>query len=413
MPEIFPFRALRPAAEAAAQIASVPYDVVNREESKALAEGNPWSFLHVVRPEIDFEDSVSPYADEVYQKASDNLKKLKSEGKMIQDSDKLFYLYRQVMGNHSQYGLVCCVKAEDYFNNIIKKHELTRKDKEADRTRHVLETNANTGPVFLTYRDNGEAKLFEEISAAKPDYDFTAPDGIQHTFWVVRDSELSANLQAQFGKLPCAYIADGHHRSAAGALAAKARAESNPEHSGDEEYNRYLAILFPHNQLKILGYNRAVKSMQGVSSEAVLEKLAELGEITPLEHAAEPEQRHYVNVYTAGKWYSLRFRKDLWESAGVVESLDVALLQNHVLSPMFGIDDPRTSENISFIGGIRGTKELEKLVDNGSHEIAFCMHPTSVEELMDIADAGEIMPPKSTWFEPKLRSGLVVHLLDD
>lgn len=413
MPEIFPFRALRPAPDAAAQIASVPYDVVNREESKSLAEGNPWSFLHVVRPEIDFDDSVSPYADEVYQKASENLKKLETEGKMIQDAEKSFYLYRQVMHSHSQYGLVCCVKAEDYFNNIIKKHELTRKDKEADRTRHVLETKANTGPVFLTYRDNGEAKLFDNISTATPDYDFTAPDGIQHTFWVVRDSELSARLQAEFGKLPCAYIADGHHRSAAGALAAKARAENNAEHSGDEEYNRYLAILFPHNQLKILGYNRAVKSMQGVSSEAVLEKLAALGEITPLEHAAEPAQRHYVNLYTAGKWYSLRFRKDLWENAGVVESLDVALLQNHVLSPMFGIDDPRTSENIDFIGGIRGTKELEKLVDSGSHEIAFSMHPTSVEELMDIADAGEIMPPKSTWFEPKLRSGLVVHLLDD
>jgi uncharacterized protein (DUF1015 family) len=413
MADIFAFRAVRPAEDQAEKVASVPYDVVNRAEAKELAGDNKASFLRVVRPEIDFDDSVSPYADEVYAKASENLQNMIQSGVLFQEKDEALYVYKQKMGEHEQYGLVACVPAQDYFDDKIKKHELTRKDKEEDRTRHVLELNANTGPVFLTYKDEGQYDVFSKAIAGKsPVYDFTAPDGIGHTVWVIEDAAEIAGIRESFVSVPCSYIADGHHRSAAGAIAARTKGEQNPNHQGDEEYTRYLAILFPHDQLKILDYNRAVKSLNGLSKDEFMAKVAEVAEVREIADLEAPAKTHEISMYIDGQWYGLTIKEELYANANVVEALDVDLLQKNVLAPVLGIDDPRTHTGIDFVGGIRGLQELKKLVDQGTHAVAFAMFPTSIQELMDIADAGEIMPPKSTWFEPKLRSGLMVHLLD-
>ena len=317
------------------------------------------------------------------------------------------------MNGREQYGLVCCVPAADYFNGIIKKHELTRADKEEDRLRHVLATNANTGPVFLTYRDQGQFDVFGAVTKRKPIYDFVSKgDGFGHTVWIIDDDAEIEAIRKSFEAVPVSYIADGHHRSAAGARAASYRAEQNPNNTGDEEYNRYLAILFPSTQLKILDYNRVLKDLNGRTPEQLMDEMKKVFDIAELDKMQSPAKQNQVNFYMGGKWYACTFKAQFLKNLGPVDSLDVALLQKLILKPLFDIDDPRTSKRIDFVGGIRGLGELVKRVDSGECACAFAMYPTTLDQLMNIADAGEIMPPKSTWFEPKLRDGLLVHSLD-
>lgn len=411
---IFPFKALRPVNPLQAKdISALPYDVMNREEAKEMAKGFPYSYLRITRAELELPDSVDAYDSKVYAHAKENLDKFIADGVIAFDKKDCLYVYRQTMNGREQYGLVCTVPAKDYFDGIIKKHELTRKDKEDDRLRHILATNSNTGPVFLTYRDEGQFALLDQIIRRKPVYDFvTEGDGFGHTVWVIDDDAEIEKIRHAFDSVPVSYIADGHHRSAAGARAAGYRASQNPDNTGTEEYNRYLAILFPSTQLKILDYNRVLKDLNGRTPEQFMEKLGEVCTVSELSAAAHPERQNMVNMYLQGKWYSCAFRPEYLQNLGPVDSLDVALLQKLVLKPLFGVDDPRTAKNIDFVGGIRGLSELEKRVDSGEWAVAFAMYPTTLDQLMAIADAGEIMPPKSTWFEPKLRDGLLVHTLD-
>lgn len=411
---IFPFKALRPVNPLQAKdISALPYDVMNREEAKEMAKGFPYSYLRITRAELELPDSVDAYDSKVYAHAKENLDKFIADGVIAFDKKDCLYVYRQTMNGREQYGLVCTVPAKDYFDGIIKKHELTRKDKEDDRLRHILATNSNTGPVFLTYRDEGQFALLDQIIRRKPVYDFvTEGDGFGHTVWVIDDDAEIEKIRHAFDAVPVSYIADGHHRSAAGARAAGYRASQNPDNTGTEEYNRYLAILFPSTQLKILDYNRVLKDLNGRTPEQFMEKLGEVCTVSELSAAAHPERQNMVNMYLQGKWYSCAFRPEYLQNLGPVDSLDVALLQKLVLKPLFGVDDPRTAKNIDFVGGIRGLSELEKRVDSGEWAVAFAMYPTTLDQLMAIADAGEIMPPKSTWFEPKLRDGLLVHTLD-
>ena len=408
---IHPFRALRPKPELAAEVSSLPYDVMNRDEAAKMAEGKPHSYLRITRSEIELPGA-SPHSKEVYEHAKLNLKKMEKEGAIFQEQKPCFYVYRQTMDGREQYGLVACVKAEDYIKGTIKKHELTRADKEEDRLKHILTTGAQTGPVFLTYRDKGQFALLKSTVKKIPVYDFTTEDGIGHTVWVVDDETTIERLRISFASLPCTYIADGHHRSAAGARAAKVREEKNFEHEGNEEYSRFLAILFPSTQLKILAYNRLVKNLNRKSPQEFLDALSKICDVEKLPSAAIPQKAKQFNLYLKGEWYSCEFLKKFYPKKNPVENLDVSLLQNLVLRPLLGIDNPRTSEQIDFVGGIRGLGELQSRVDSGECAAAFAMFPTSLDELMDIADANEIMPPKSTWFEPKLRDGLLVHLLD-
>jgi uncharacterized protein (DUF1015 family)/uncharacterized protein (DUF2062 family) len=411
---IYPFKALRPVnPESAKDISALPYDVMNREEARKMAEGLPYSYLRITRAELELPDSVDPYDSLVYAHAKENLDKFIADGVIAFDKKNCLYVYRQTMEGREQYGLVCTVPAKDYFEGTIKKHELTRKDKEDDRLRHILATNSNTGPVFLTYRDNGQFDLLKDIIAQKPVYDFvTEADGFGHTVWVIDDDDKIKAICQKFDAVPVSYIADGHHRSAAGARAAGYRASQNKNNTGDEEYNRYLAILFPSTQLKILDYNRLLKDLNGRTPEEFMKELGKICTVEELPGAAHPARQNVVNMYLQGKWYACAFKPELLENLGPVDSLDVALLQKHVLGPLFGVDDPRTAKNIDFVGGIRGLGELEKRVNSGECAVAFAMYPTTLDQLMAIADAGEIMPPKSTWFEPKLRDGLLVHTLD-
>jgi uncharacterized protein (DUF1015 family) len=408
---IHPFRALRPKPELVAKISSLPYDVMSREEAAKMAEGKPYSYLRVTRSEIELPEA-KPHCKEVYEHAKLNLKKMERDGVIFQDKEPCFYVYRQTMNDREQYGLVACVKADDYFKGSIKKHELTREDKEEDRLNHILTTGAQTGPVFLTYRDKGQFALLKPVIKKKPIYDFTSEDGIGHTVWIIDDEPTIERLRVSFASLPCTYIADGHHRSAAGARAAKAMAEANPEHQGNEEYSRFLAIIFPSSQLRILDYNRLVNDLHGKSAEEFLDALSEICNIEKLPGLAAPQKAKHFSLYLGGEWYNCEFHEKLYLKKNPVESLDVSLLQNLILEPLLGIDDPRTSKRIDFVGGIRGLGELQARVDSGECAAAFALFPTSLDELMDIADAGEIMPPKSTWFEPKLRDGILVHLLD-
>ena len=411
---IYPFKALRPVDPAQAKdISALPYDVMNREEAKAMAAGLPHSYLRITRAELELPDSVDAYDQQVYANAKENVDKCSAEGVIAFDKKDCLYIYRQTMNGREQYGLVCTVPAKDYFDNIIKKHELTRKDKEDDRLRHILATNSNTGPVFLTYRDNGQFNLLKKIISRDPVYDFvTEADGFGHTVWVIDNDQEIEEICRAFDTVPVSYIADGHHRSAAGARAAGYRASQNPNNKGDEEYNRYLAILFPSTQLKILDYNRVLKDLNGRTQEELFVELKKIFTITELAGAEHPEKQNVVNMYIGGKWYACEFKPEYLNDLGPVDSLDVALLQKLVLKPLFNVDDPRTAKNIDFVGGIRGLGELEKRVNSGECACAFAMYPTTLDQLMAIADAGEIMPPKSTWFEPKLRDGLLVHTLD-
>lgn len=407
MARIMPFHGLVPTPEKAQAVAAVPYDVVNSEEAAVLAAGNPLSFLHVSRPEIDMEPGIDLHDDRVYAKAAENFRKLCESAPLKLDAGEHLYIYRLIMGNHTQTGILGAVSATDYRNNLIKKHEKTRQDKEDDRTRHVMTLRSHTGPAFLTYQDSAEIDaLVAELTKAGPTFDFTAPDGIRHIIWRV-DPEKSRKISAMFEKIPYLYIADGHHRSAAAARTQAECAPKNPNHTGQEDYNFFLAVTFPASQLKILPYNRAVKTLNGLTAEQLKEKISKQFTVTPADNPG-PRKSGEFCMYMEGKWYLIRPKFEVGR-LGVIECLDVSILQDNILAPLLGITDPRTSTEIDFIGGIRGTKELEKLVNRGSHAVAFSMFPTTVRQLMDIADADEIMPPKSTWFEPKLRDGLVCH----
>ncbi|MDX9721494.1 MAG: DUF1015 family protein [Myxococcota bacterium] len=409
MLRVRPFHAIRPRPELAPQVAAVPYDVVNTEEARALADNNPISFLHISRAEIDLPADTHPYDPIVYQQARAALDRFLSEGTFLREEQAKLYLYRQIMDGRAQIGIVGCCHVQDYYDDIIKKHEKTRKDKEDDRTRHVVALNANSGPVFLTYRDVPAIdQAVAKDTAQAPLYDFTAPDGVQHTVWIAQDAEL---YRKAFAQVPTAYVADGHHRSASAARAGADRKAANPAHTGEEEYNYFLAVLFPASQLAILPYNRVIRDLNGLSSAEVREKLAALGSLEPCTKPS-PERCGQCCVYLDKAWYRLDFDPKTIDHTDPIGSLDVSLLQERVLAPLFGIFDPRTDKRVDFVGGIRGTKELERRVDSGEMAIAFSMYPTTIEQLLAVSDAGLIMPPKSTWFEPKLRSGLLVHSLD-
>ncbi len=404
---IKPFAALRPVPEKAAVLAAVPYDVVDTAEARVLAAGNPDSFLHVSRPEIDLPDSVDIHDDAVYAQGVRAFKELQARGVLLREDGERLYVYRQIMGGHSQTGVVACCHIEDYAQDIIRKHEKTRKDKEDDRTRHCMELNANSGPVFLTYRDTAALDaLVAAVQTGAPPYDFTAADGIRHTVWRVEGA--NAEWVEAFRRVPLAYVADGHHRAAAAFRSGQQRRAANPAHTGGEEYNWFLTVLFPATQLRILPYNRCVADLNGLEPAAFLAKVGTIFKTEPAD-GAEPAGPREVRMYLGKAWYKLT-----WDefAADPVGRLDVSVLQDWLLAPVLGIADPRTNTRISFVGGIRGTGELSKRVDSGRDAVAFSMFPTTVAQMMDIADAGQIMPPKSTWFEPKLRSGLLVHTLD-
>lgn len=409
MPRVKPFQAIRPTPESAAKVASVPYDVVNREEAAELASGNPDSFLHVVRPDIDLPADTNPYADEVYATARKNLDRLLNDGVLVRDDKERLFVYRQIMNGVAQSGIVCCCHIDDYENNLILKHEKTRKVKEDDRTRHVQTLNAHTGPVFLTYKDVAAVdEMVDAVQKGEPLYDFTAPDGVQHTVWAIEDA---TPYQRELNAVESFYVADGHHRSASAWRAGAERRAANPDHTGDEEYNWFLTVLFPARQLNILSYNRIIKDLNGQSVDDVLNALAKVGQVEPTNDPV-PEAAGSFCIYLENSWYRLTVSPDTIDQEDPIASLDVAILEQRVLEPIFGIGDVRTDSRIDFVGGIRGTDELKKRVDSGDWACAVSMFPTSIVQLMSVSDAGEIMPPKSTWFEPKLRSGLLVHSLD-
>lgn len=405
-----PFHAQRPSPERAADVSAVPYDVVNTSEARALAANNPLSFLHVSRPEIDLPDDVDIYSDEVYAKAKSNFDQLIAQAPLVIEDQPSFYLYRLRMGEREQTGLVACCSVDEYDNDIIRKHERTRPDKENDRTRHILTIRAQTGPVFLTYRaDKRVNTLLEPASLAVPLFDFVAPDGISHTIWRI-PTELNAAIAEAFSSVPLLYIADGHHRAKSASRARETLQSQNPNHTGEEEYNFFQCVIFPDEQLRILPYNRVVKDLNGHTPEEILNALQFSFHVT--ENASpNPESRGHFAMYLGGKWYGLKLKPEATKPLTVIDRLDVSILQDRLLSPILGIADPRTDKRIDFIGGIRGTEELERLVNNGQAAVAFSMFATTLEELMNVSDANEIMPPKSTWFEPKLRDGLLSHLI--
>ncbi|OAM88700.1 hypothetical protein AW736_15855 [Termitidicoccus mucosus] len=398
------FQGLRPSPAQAAQVACVPYDVINSQEAARLAEGNPLSLLHVIRPEIDLPAGIDLHSDPVYAKAVENFRAFQEKGILQREPGRCIYLYKLRMGAHEQTGVVAVFHTDDYNRDIIKKHEKPRRDKEDDRTRITHELSANPEPVFLTYRDSSEIDALADAAVKQaPLFDFTAPDGIQHTVWRVAGG---ADFEHAFAKIPVAYVADGHHRSASAARVGRERREANPAHTGEEDYNWFLATIFPASQLQVLPYNRLVLDLNGLASEAFLKKVRAVFTVT--ESASDkPAAPAHVNMYLGGKWFGLAWQTD--PAADPVSQLDVSVLQEKLLAPVLGIDDPRTSKRIDFVGGIRGTGELVKRVDGGEAAVAFSMYPVTVDQLMAIADAGQIMPPKSTWFEPKLRSGLFVH----
>jgi len=408
-----PFKAFRPKPEYAGKVAAKPYDVLNSNEAREEVKGNPLSFLHVGKPEVDLDPAISTYDPQVYEKGKENLQKLIDDGYLVEDSENHFYIYAQTMDGRTQYGLVGCASVDDYWNDVIKKHEKTRKVKEEDRCNHVRVTNAHSGPIFLTYKDDDEInRIVAEYIKNEPDNDHTAEDGIRHQSWVISNPEAAAKIEAILSEKDAFYVADGHHRSAAAGIVGRERQKANPNHKGDEEYNNFLAVLFPASHLYIMDYNRVVKDLNGMSSEEFLNKAGEHFAIEETSGQCKPSKKGEIGLYLENKWYKMTAKEHLASITDPVEKLDVAILQNNILAPLLGVDDPRTSDRIDFVGGIRGLAELEKRVNSGEMTLAFSMYPTSVEELMSIADAGKIMPPKSTWFEPKLRDGLFVHFLD-
>ena len=404
MATLRPFAAFTPQPDLAARICELPYDVMSSEEARAIAAGNPLSFLHVSKPEIDLPAGSDVYSAQVYAKGAENLQRLIAQGALGRQPQPAYYLYRQVMGRHTQVGIVAAASCEEYLANTIRKHEFTRPDKEDDRVRHIEALNAQTGPVFLTYRANAAIDAFVvRRIAAPPVVDFTASDGVRHSSWTVADAEGIEFIERAFAAIAHLYIADGHHRSAAAGRVYRAR-------GGAGASAHFLTVTFPHDQMQILPYNRVLKDLNGQTPEALLRGLADVFDVAP-GAAAVPARKHEQALYLAGQWYGLKVKPAYAAPADPIEDLDVSILQRCVLAPLFGIDDPRTSQRISFVGGIRGTLELEKLVNGGEYACAFSLYPTGIEDLMRIADAGGVMPPKSTWFEPKLRDGMYCYML--
>ena len=412
---IKPFRAIRPVAEKAEKVAALPYDVMSSEEARKMVVSNPYSFLHIDKAEIDLDSSIDIYDERVYQKAKRNMENMIKEGIMLQDEKPLFYIYCLTMNGKSQTGLVVCTSIDEYLNNTIKKHELTRADKEADRIRHVDTLNANTGPIFLAYHKNDAVKaiLCAVMEKEKAVYDFVSEDGIEHKVWLISDEKYISELIILFQKIPNLYIADGHHRNASAVKVGLKRRENKPDYTGEEEFNYYLSVLFSDDELYVMDYNRVVKDLNGLTEEQFLKKVSEKFEIEIYEgkNCCRPKQRHQFGMYLNKKWYLLTAKKEIIQR-DIVAALDVSILQNEILEPILAIGDPRTDKRIDFIGGIRGLEALQQKVDSGDMKIAFSMYPTSMQELMNVADENRTMPPKSTWFEPKLRSGLFIHDLE-
>lgn len=412
--KIKPFKGIRPPKDVVEQVQSRPYDVLNSEEARAEAQGNEKSLYHIIKPEIDFPVGTDEHDPKVYEKAAENFKTFQDKGWLVQDDKEQYYIYAQTMDGKTQYGLVVCAYVEDYMTGKIKKHELTRRDKEEDRMKHVRVNNANIEPVFFAYPENGEIDaLVAKYTAGQPEYDFTAAlDGFRHTFWVINDEADIRRISELFAAMPAMYIADGHHRSAAAALVGAEKAQQNPNHRGDEEYNYFMAVCFPANQLTIIDYNRVVKDLNGLSDEAFLDRLSK--HFTVEKKGPEifkPTRLHEFSLYLSGNWYSLTAKPGTYDDNDPIGVLDVTISSNLILDEILGIKDLRSDKRIDFVGGIRGLGELKKRVDSGEMKVALALYPVSMKQLIDIADTGNIMPPKTTWFEPKLRSGLVIHKL--
>ncbi len=412
MATIKPFRALRPPSNLVEKVSALPYDVMNVEEACAMAAENPYSFLHISRPEIDLRAEIDPHDESVYLQGKLNLAEFIRRGTLTQDTHDCFYVYRQRMGAIIQTGLVVCASVDDYQSGVIKKHEHTRADKEEDRVKHIDYLDANDEPVFYLSRSCAEVEeIIEGVTSAQPKYDFVSDDGVGHTAWVIADQTLIDRLIVLFASIPKLYVADGHHRSAAAGRVRELRRDKNPSHNGSEEYNSFLTVIFPENQLNIMPYNRAVKDLNGLTVAEFITHIESSFETVPSAVPVIPADRHYFGMYLDGRWYQLHAGPALINEKDTVSRLDVSILQNSLLAPLLGIHNPRTDQRIHFVGGIRGNDELVKLVDSGEYAVAFALHPTSIRELIELADQDQIMPPKSTWFEPKLRSGLFVHLL--
>jgi uncharacterized protein (DUF1015 family) len=410
-----PFKGLRPPKAIAKELASRPYDVLNSEEAREESKGNPYSLLHIIKPEIDLPSDTDVHSQAVYDKARENFDRFQTNGWLVKDTDDLLYIYAQTMNGKTQYGLVGCAGVDDYMKGIIKKHELTRKDKEEDRMKHVRITNANMEPVFFTYPAVPEIDLIvaDFVKDNQPEYDFVANDGVGHHFWVIRDESIVGKIVRLFSQIPFTYVADGHHRTAAAALVGNEKKNNNPDHHGKEEYNYFLAVHFPDNQLSIIDYNRVVKDLNGLSSDDFLNNLKQFFDIEYKgSDIYKPDKLHNFSMFLDEKWYSLTAKSGTYNDKDPIGVLDVTILSRLVLDQILNIKDLRTSNRIDFVGGIRGLGELVKRVNSGEMKAAFALYPVSMKQLIDIADSGNIMPPKTTWFEPKLRSGLVVHLLD-
>lgn len=411
---IRPFKGYRPTQELCSKVAALPYDVMTSDEAREMVKDNPYSFLHIDKAEIDLPKDTDHYSDVVYQKAKDNLWNMVKDGIYIQDKKPVLYIYQLTMNGKSQTGLVACTSIDEYIENKIKKHELTRADKEEDRIRHVDTCNANTGPIFLTYKNKENIdKIINKAIENEPIYDFTAEDGIKHTVWLIDNDEVINGLISEFKSVPALYIADGHHRNASAVKVGLKRRQENPNYTGDEEFNYYLSVIFPDNQLYIMDYNRVVKDLNGLNKDEFIAKVSEKFDVAEYNgnDCYKPSEKHTFGMYLDKKWYSLKAKDAIVDENDTVACLDVSILQKELLAPILGIGDPRTDKRIDFVGGIRGLKELEKRVDSGEMKVAFSMYPTTMEQLMNIADDNKIMPPKSTWFEPKLRSGIFVHEL--
>ncbi|MCC8117628.1 MAG: DUF1015 domain-containing protein [Bacteroidales bacterium] len=413
MAKVKPFKGVRPPRELVTEVASRPYDVLNSEEARAEAEGNPKSLYHIIKPEIDFEVGTDEHDPRVYDKAVENFKAFQKNGWLVQDDTDHYYIYAQTMDGRTQYGIVIAAYVDDYMSGAIKKHELTRKEKEEDRMKHVRVNKANIEPVFFAFPDNADLEdLIKTVTAGKPEYDFVAPDGFGHHFWIV-PTEYNDRITAAFAAMPSLYIADGHHRTAAAALVGNEMAKNNPNHKGDEEYNYFLAVAFPASHLKIIDYNRVVKDLNGLSPEQFLKELEKNFEVKDMgTEEYRPAKLHNFALYLGGHWYSLTAKPGTYDDNNPIGVLDVTISSNLILRDLLDIQDLRTSKRVDFVGGIRGLGELKRRVDSGEMVAALALYPVSMKQLMDIADTGNIMPPKTTWFEPKLRSGLVIHKLD-
>ena len=413
MAKVKPFRGLRPPRDIVEQVASRPYDVLSSEEARIEAGDNEKSLYHIIKPEIDFTDGTGEHDAKVYDRAVENFKKFRERGWLVQDEKPMYYLYAQTMDGRTQYGYVVGASVDDYLNGRIKKHELTRREKEEDRMKHIRVTGANIEPVFLSFPDDEVLEQIIRDTAAKaPEYDFVSDDGIGHTLWLIDDEQQIASITERFAAMPYLYIADGHHRTAAAAHVGEERAQHDPHHTGDEEYNFLLAVCFPESHLKVMDYNRVVKDLNGLTDEEFLTRVGEHFDIEERDEEYRPEALHTFALYLSGKWYKLVAHADTYDDSDPIGVLDVKVSSDYILRDILGITDLRTDKRIDFVGGIRGLGELKRRVDSGEMRVALALHPVTMKQIMDIANTGNIMPPKATWFEPKLRSGLIIHLLD-